>query len=63
MNHPFIRNHQHNVIIKQLRLLQQAIDTVSDPKVVESVRYSSQLKIYEAFPNAAENHENHTHTP
>lgn len=56
MNQPFIRNHQYNVINKQLRLLQQAIDTISDPKVVESVRYSAQLKILEAFPDAAEHH-------
>ncbi|MEK8131858.1 FusB/FusC family EF-G-binding protein [Paenibacillus filicis] len=51
---PFIRNHQYNVIKKQAGLLQQACQTVSDPKVVESVRYSAQHKISEAFPEATE---------
>jgi hypothetical protein len=51
---PFIRNHQYNVIKKQADLLQHACRTVSDPKVVEAVRYSSQSKIIEAFPAATE---------
>ncbi|MCS7463709.1 FusB/FusC family EF-G-binding protein [Paenibacillus doosanensis] len=54
MNTPFIRNHQYNIIKKQIGLLQNACNTVSDPKVVESVRYSAQHKIIEAFPDASE---------
>ncbi|MDD9265790.1 FusB/FusC family EF-G-binding protein [Paenibacillus sp. GCM10023248] len=56
MNQPFIRNHQYNEVKKQIRLLQQATETISDPKVVESVRYNTQLKISETFPNASEHH-------
>ncbi|TDF94722.1 FusB/FusC family EF-G-binding protein [Paenibacillus piri] len=51
---PFIRNHQYNLLKKQIGLLQQASNTVSDPKVVESVRYSARTKIIAAFPNATE---------
>lgn len=51
---PFIRNHQYNLIRKQVDLLKNACNTVSDPKVVESVRYSTQSKIIEAFPDAVE---------
>ncbi|MCZ8511932.1 FusB/FusC family EF-G-binding protein [Paenibacillus filicis] len=51
---PFIRNHQYNLIKKQVGLLQNACNTVSDPKVVESVRYSAQSKIIEAFPDTTE---------
>ncbi|MBP1963554.1 FusB/FusC family EF-G-binding protein [Paenibacillus aceris] len=47
---PFIRNHQYNLIKKQVDLLQKAANSVSDPKVVESVRYSAQSKLIEAFP-------------
>ena len=46
---PFIRNHQYNLISKQLELLQHARSTVSDPKVVQSVQYSVEAKIIEAF--------------
>ncbi|MBB6695543.1 FusB/FusC family EF-G-binding protein [Cohnella xylanilytica] len=52
MNQPFIRNHQYNLIRKQVRLLQHTCQTVFDPKVVKSVRESVQLRIAEAFPNA-----------
>ncbi|OAB38415.1 FusB/FusC family EF-G-binding protein [Paenibacillus glacialis] len=51
---PFIRNHQYNLIKKQTGLLQHACNTVSDPKVVEAVRYSAQSKIMEALPDANE---------
>lgn len=54
MMKPFIRNHQYNLIKKQADLLQHACSTVSDPKVVEAVRYSAQSKIIEAFPDATE---------
>ncbi|MGO4344286.1 FusB/FusC family EF-G-binding protein [Paenibacillus sp. MCAF9] len=54
MNKPFIRNHQYNLIKKQAHLLQTACNTVSDPKVVEAVRYSTQTKISEAFPGATD---------
>lgn len=51
---PFIRNHQYNLIKKQVNLLQNACCTVSDPKVVESVRISTQFKITEAFSEIIE---------
>lgn len=51
---PFIRNHQYNLIKKQVDLLQKAANSVSDPKVVESVRYSAQSKLIEAFPEITE---------
>lgn len=51
---PFIRNHQYNLIKKQTDLLQHACNTVTDPKIVESVRYSALTKIAEAFPDAEE---------
>lgn len=54
MHEPFIQNHHYNLIKKQVDVLQRACNTVSDHKVVESVRYSAQSKIIEAFPDAAE---------
>ncbi|GIP34470.1 FusB/FusC family EF-G-binding protein [Paenibacillus sp. J2TS4] len=51
---PFIRNHQYNLIKKQAELLQHACNTISDPKMVEAVRYSAHAKIVEAFPHATE---------
>lgn len=54
MVQPFIRNHQYNLIRKQAALLLHACDTVSDPKVVEAVRYGALSKIAEAFPEATE---------
>lgn len=53
MQQPFIRNHQFNLINKQVNLLHRTISTVTDPKVVESVRYSVHSKIMELFPDAA----------
>ncbi len=52
MSKPFIRNHQYNLIKKQAALLQNACNTVSDPRVVESVRYSVHAAVIEAFPDA-----------
>ncbi|RKN64448.1 FusB/FusC family EF-G-binding protein [Paenibacillus ginsengarvi] len=54
MNVPFIRNHQYNLIRKQARMLLNACNTVSDPKVVEAVRAGALSAIVEAFPQATE---------
>ncbi|MCM3631283.1 FusB/FusC family EF-G-binding protein [Paenibacillus glycanilyticus] len=54
MRTPFIRNHQLNLIKKQVGQLQQACTTVSDPKVIESVRSNAPFKVMEAFPGATE---------
>ncbi|KEQ25694.1 FusB/FusC family EF-G-binding protein [Paenibacillus tyrfis] len=51
---PFIRNHQYNFIKKQVDLLERACHSVTDPKVVESVRYNAHFNIMEAFPDAAD---------
>lgn len=51
---PFIRNHQYNLIKKQVGLLQNTCATVADPKIVESVRSNMQFKLTEAFPEASE---------
>ncbi|WP_370636338.1 hypothetical protein [Cohnella sp. CFH 77786] len=51
---PFIRNHQYNLIKKQAGLQQHACGSVSDPKVVESVRQDVWLRIARAFPDAGE---------
>ncbi|WP_053375980.1 FusB/FusC family EF-G-binding protein [Paenibacillus sp. FJAT-27812] len=59
MSNPFIRNHQYNLIKKQVNLLQTACNTVSDPKVVEAVRSSAQIKSIEAFPEATELQKQH----
>jgi hypothetical protein len=48
---PFIRNHQYNVIKKQAGILQNALRTIADPKVLESVRYGTESKIVELFPD------------
>lgn len=55
MCEPFIRNHQYNFIKKQAGLLQHALRTIADPKVLESVRYGTESKIAELFPDAADN--------
>ncbi|WP_028551226.1 FusB/FusC family EF-G-binding protein [Paenibacillus sp. UNC451MF] len=54
MIQPFIRNHQYNLIQKQMDLLQLTYRTVSDPKVVESVRDSAEAKIIEVFDQATD---------
>ncbi|XEC95154.1 FusB/FusC family EF-G-binding protein [Paenibacillus tarimensis] len=52
MKEPFIRNHHYNFIKKQIDYLQHAYRTVSDPKVVESVRYGTESNIMGLFPDA-----------
>ncbi|MFM1655832.1 FusB/FusC family EF-G-binding protein [Brevibacillus sp. B_LB10_24] len=54
MIEPFIRNHQYNFIKKQADILQKA--TVSDPKVLEAVRYSAQAKVTDLFPDVTDSH-------
>ncbi|WP_199615883.1 FusB/FusC family EF-G-binding protein [Paenibacillus alkalitolerans] len=54
MNEPFIRNHQYNFIKKQIEYVRHACGTVTDPKIVESVRYGAEAKIMELFPDAAD---------
>jgi len=54
MCQPFIRNHHYNLIKKQAKLLQQACENGSDPKVTESVRDGALLSVMEAFPEASE---------
>lgn len=49
MSQPFIRNHQYNLILKQIEILQHTYRTVPDPKIIESVRFSAESKIIEAF--------------
>ncbi|KQO01392.1 FusB/FusC family EF-G-binding protein [Paenibacillus sp. Leaf72] len=53
MSKPFIRNHQYNVIKKQAGILQHALGTVADRKILESVKYTTESKIMEMFPDAA----------
>jgi len=54
MSVPFIRNHQYNLIKKQANLLHHSCNTVSDPKVVESVRVGVQSVVAQAFPAVSE---------
>lgn len=54
MCEPFIRNHQYNFIKNQASLLQHALRTVADPKVLESVRYGTESKIVELFPSVTD---------
>jgi len=49
MMKPFLRNHHYNLIRKQVNLLQQTINTVSDTKVVESVRLGVHARILGAL--------------
>lgn len=51
---PFIRNHHYNLINKQVKMLQHTCNTVADSKVIEAVRENVQIRIMEAFPDAAE---------
>jgi len=53
MTKPFIRNHEYNYIKKQADILHQAYRTVSDRRVLESVRNSAVSKVMEHFPEAA----------
>lgn len=52
---PFIRNHQHNLIKKQIKILRQSSNTAVDPKVMEAVRYNAASKVLEAFGDVADN--------
>lgn len=49
---PFIKNHQYNFVKKQAEIVQNALKTSADPKVIEAVRYSAEYKIMEQFPGA-----------
>lgn len=49
MEQPFIRNHQYNMVKKQLNFLQHTCQTVSDPRVVNSVRQSVATVMLELF--------------
>ncbi|MBE1442354.1 FusB/FusC family EF-G-binding protein [Paenibacillus sp. OAS669] len=54
MTQPFIRNHQYNLILKQMDILQHTYRTVADPKIIESVRFSAESKIIEVFESLTE---------
>lgn len=54
MTTPFIRNHQYNLIKKQAHLLRHTCQSVTDPKIIDSVRYSAYTKIVESFSNVDE---------
>lgn len=47
MNDVILRNHQYNAIRKQLAYLQHASDTVTDPRIVASVRIGTQTAVAE----------------
>jgi hypothetical protein len=49
VNTPFIRNHQYNLIKKQVGQLQHACNNGADPKVIEAVEFNAQSKILETF--------------
>ncbi|MDR6550270.1 FusB/FusC family EF-G-binding protein [Paenibacillus qinlingensis] len=48
----FIRNHQYNFIKKEINYLQRTYQTVSDRKVIEAVRDSTEFKISELFADS-----------
>lgn len=54
MCEPFIRNHQYNFIKRESNTLQNALRTVADPKVLESVRIGAQTNIAGLFPTATD---------
>ncbi|MBD2869371.1 FusB/FusC family EF-G-binding protein [Paenibacillus arenilitoris] len=54
MCQPFIRNHQYNFIKKQAAVLQQALRSIADLKVLESVRSGTDAKIGGLFPEATD---------
>ncbi|MCU6713198.1 FusB/FusC family EF-G-binding protein [Paenibacillus sp. J5C_2022] len=51
---PFIRNFQYNLIKNQADSVIRALRTVSDPKILESVRFGAQTKVTELYPDAAD---------
>ncbi|MCR8631011.1 FusB/FusC family EF-G-binding protein [Paenibacillus radicis (ex Xue et al. 2023)] len=55
MCEPFIRNHQYNFIKNQAESVLNALRTVGDPKILESVRFSAQTKVAELFPAVTDN--------
>lgn len=55
MCEPFIRNHQYNFIKNQAESVLNAIRTVGDPKILESVRFSAQTKVAELFSAVTDN--------
>ncbi|MGA4721166.1 FusB/FusC family EF-G-binding protein [Fictibacillus nanhaiensis] len=54
MSRPFIRNHQYNLITKQVLQLQRACNNGADSKVIEAVQHSAQSKILESFSDLDE---------
>ncbi|MCR8658791.1 FusB/FusC family EF-G-binding protein [Paenibacillus endoradicis] len=50
MSNTFIRNHQYNLIKKQVDLLQSVCNTAANQKVIQSVREQAQVKVLEACP-------------
>lgn len=55
MCEPIIRNHHYNFIKNQADSVLRAHQTAGDPKVLESVRASAQLKVMELLPDAPSN--------
>jgi len=54
MDKTFIKNHQYNLIKKQVDFIQQVCNTISNSEVLEAIKYDAYLKIIEKFPNATE---------
>jgi hypothetical protein len=54
MNVPFIRNHHYNFIQNQANAVLSAYRTVSDPKIVESVRMGAISGVSELFPDVTD---------
>ncbi|WP_195575148.1 FusB/FusC family EF-G-binding protein [Paenibacillus sp. 1001270B_150601_E10] len=54
MTTPFIRNHQYNFIKKQSNQVLHALRTVSDQRVLDTVRYRAAISIMEAFDDLTE---------
>ncbi|URN95659.1 MAG: FusB/FusC family EF-G-binding protein [Candidatus Pristimantibacillus lignocellulolyticus] len=50
MSNTFIRNHQYNLIKKQVSLLQNAYNTANNQKVIQSVREQAQVTVLETCP-------------
>jgi len=48
VSNTFIRNHQYNLIKKQVNLLQSACNTAANQKVIQSVREQTQVKVLAA---------------
>ncbi|OOE12556.1 FusB/FusC family EF-G-binding protein [Fictibacillus arsenicus] len=50
MNTPFIRNHQYNLIKKQVGHLQHACNNGADPKVIDAVEFNALSTMLDSFP-------------